>query len=91
MCVCVCVCVVYVCVCVCTVVLEKKGSFFCEILMERYIYLRNTQNQLKITIYLQYKSFFEFYLDYNGVCLKLLGSVFKRLGDFVSLCIKIGG
>ena len=56
-----------------TVVSEKKG--ICEIVMERYIYLRNTQKQLKITNYFRSKSFLEFYLVYNGVCLKLLGSL----------------
>ena len=56
-----------------TVVSEKKGTFICEIVMERYIYLRNTPKQLKITNYVRNKSFLEFYLIYNGVCLKLLG------------------
>ena len=32
-----------------TVVLENKVTFICELIPERYIYLRNTQNQLKIT------------------------------------------
>ena len=56
-----------------TVVSEKKGTFICELKVERYIYLRNTQKQLKITNYGRNKSFLEFYLVYNGVCLKLLG------------------
>ena len=43
--------------------------------MERYIYLRNTQKQLKITNYVRNKSFLEFYLVYNGVGLNLLGSL----------------
>ena len=43
--------------------------------MERYIYLRNPQKQLKITDYVRNKSFLEIYLVYNGVCLKLLGSL----------------
>ena len=51
-----------------------SSYFIFEIVMERYIYLRNTQNQLKITNYVRKKSFSEFYLVYNGVCLKLLGS-----------------
>ena len=58
-----------------TVVSEKKGTFIYEIAMERYIYLRNSQKQLKITKYVRKKSFLEFYLIYNGVCLKLLGSL----------------
>ena len=58
-----------------TVVSGKKGTFICEIEMERYIYLRNTQKQLKITNYVRNKSFLEFYLLYNGDCLKLLGSL----------------
>ena len=56
------------------VVSEKKGIFICEIMMERYIYLRNTQKELKVSNYGQNKSFV-FYLFYNGVCLKLLGSL----------------
>ena len=34
-----------------TVVSETKGTFIFEIVMERFIYLRNTQKQLKITNY----------------------------------------
>ena len=59
----------------CTVVSENKGTFICELIVERYIYLRNTQKQLKITNYGRKKNFLEFYLVYNGVCLKLLGSL----------------
>ena len=59
--------------------------------MERYIYLRNTQKQLKITNYVRNKSFLEFYLVYNCVCLKFLGPLLYSLGDFAPLCIKIGG
>ena len=51
-----------------TVVSEKKGTFICELILERYIYLRNTQKQLKITEYVRNKSFLEIYLVYNGVC-----------------------
>ena len=58
-----------------TIVSEKKGTFICELILERYIYLRNTQKQLKITNYGTIKSFLEFYLVYNGVCLKRLGSL----------------
>ena len=58
-----------------TVVSKKKGTFICELILERYIYLHNTQKQLKITNYVRNKSFLEFYLDYNSVCLKLLGSL----------------
>ena len=46
-----------------------------QIVMERYIYLRNTQKQLKITIYVRNKSLLEFYPVKNGVCSKLLGSL----------------
>ena len=59
-----------------TVVSEKKGTFICELIVERYISLRNTQKQMKITNYVRNKSFFKFYLVYNGVCLKLLESLF---------------
>ena len=61
--------------CKSTVVSEKKGTFICDIIVERYIYLRNTQKQLKITNYGRKKSFLEIYLVHNGVCLKLLGSI----------------
>ena len=58
-----------------TLVSEKKGTFICELILERYIYLSNTQKQLKITNYVRNKGFLEFYLVYNGVCSKLLGSL----------------
>ena len=58
-----------------TVVSEKKGTFICELILERYKYLRNTQKQLKITNYVRNKCFLEFYLVYNDVCLKFLGSL----------------
>ena len=51
----------------------RKKTFICELIVERYIYLRNTQKQLKITNYGRNKSFLDFYLVHNGVCLKLLG------------------
>ena len=38
----------------------KKGTFICELILERYIYMRNTKKQLKITNYVRNKSFFEF-------------------------------
>ena len=34
-----------------TVVSENKATFICELILERYIYLRKTQKQLKITKY----------------------------------------
>ena len=55
--------------------LRKEKPFICELILERYIYLRNTQKQQKITSYVRNKSFLEFYLVCNGVCLKLLGSI----------------
>ena len=58
-----------------TVVSEKNGTFICELVMERYIYVRKTLKQQKITSYGGNKSFLEFYLVYNGVCLKLLRSL----------------
>ena len=70
---------------------EKKGTFICELILERYIYLRNTRKQQKTTNYVRNKSFLEFYLLHNGVCLKLLGLILYKLQDFAPLCIKIGG
>ena len=59
---------------------EKKETFICELIVERYIYLRNTKKkQLKITNCGRKKSFLEFYLVYNGVCLKLLRSLLWKL------------
>ena len=58
-----------------TVVSEKKGTFNCYLILERHIYLRISQKQLKITNYVRNKKFLEFYLVYNGVCFKLLGSL----------------
>ena len=54
---------------------KRKEPFICELILERYIYLRNTQNQQKITNYVRSKNFLDFYLVYNGVCLKLLRSI----------------
>ena len=54
---------------------EKNGIFICELILERYKYLRNTQKRLKITINGRNKSFWEVYLVYNGFCLKLLESL----------------
>ena len=62
-----------------TVVSEKKGTFICELILERYIYLGNTQKQQKITNYVRNKSLLKLYLVYNGVCLKLLGSLLWKL------------
>ena len=39
-----------------------KRNFICELKVERYIYLRNTQKQMKITNYGRNKKFLEFYL-----------------------------
>ena len=54
---------------------KRKEPLICELILERYIYLRNTQKQQKITNYVRNKSFLQFYLVYSGVCLKLLGSI----------------
>ena len=53
----------------------KLFKYSSELLLERYIYSRNTQKQLKITNYVRNKSFLEFYSVYNGVWLKLLRSL----------------
>ena len=74
-----------------TVVWEKKGTFLCELIVERFIYLRNTQKQLKITNYGRNKSFLEFYLVYNGVFFETSRISIIEVRDFASLCIKIGG
>ena len=42
------------------VVSKKNGTFICELILESYKYLRNTQKRLKITIYGRIKSFLEF-------------------------------
>ena len=47
--------------------------------MEHYMYLRNTQKQLKIKSYGGIKNSLEVYLVNNAVCLKLLGSLFYKL------------
>ena len=52
-----------------------NGTFIRELILERYKYLRNTQNRLKIAIYGRNKNFLEFYLVFNGLCLKLLESL----------------
>ena len=58
---------------------EKKGTFICELIVERYIYLSNSQKQLKTTNYGRSKTFLEFYLVCNAVCLKFLGSLLYKL------------
>ena len=74
---------------VCTVVSEKKGTFICELIVERYIYLRNTQKQLKITNYGRNKSFLESSLQW---CLfETFRIIIIEVRDFASLCNKIGG
>ena len=70
---------------------RKEWNLYCELILECYIYLRNTRKQLKITNYGLNKSFLEFYLVDNGICMKLLESLLQKLGDFASLCIKMGG
>ena len=65
--------------CTNAVLSEKKGTFLLEIVMERYIYLHNTQKQLKITSYGRNNSLLEFHLVHNGVCLKLVGSLLEKL------------
>ena len=54
---------------------ERNGTFICELILERYKCLRNTQKQLKITNFVRNESFSEFYLVYDGVFLKFLGSI----------------
>ena len=61
--------------CLSTVESQKKRTFICKLILERYIYLRNTQKQKKITNYVRNKNFLEVYLVYKGVCLKVLGSL----------------
>ena len=56
-------------------VVRTDWTFICELIPERYIYLRNTRKQQKITNYVWNKSFLKFYLVYNDACLKLLGSL----------------
>ena len=50
-----------------TVVSENNATFLCELLLERCIYLRNTQKQQKITNYGPNKSLLELYVVYNSV------------------------
>ena len=67
-----------------------EATFICELILERYISLPNTQKQIKISSYGQ-KKYIEFYSIYNGVCLKLLGSLLQKLRDFARLFIKMKG
>ena len=70
-----------------TVMLGKNGTFICELIMGRYTCLHNTQKQLKITSYGRNKSFLEFYLVYNSVCLKWCSVINPkwRLHSFLTL------
>ena len=59
--------------------------------MERYIYLRNTQKQLKITNYVRNKSFFRILFSLQWCWFEPSGIIIIEVRDFASLCIKIGG
>ena len=67
---------------------EKNGTFICELILERYIYLLKTTENHKLW---PKQSFSEFYLIYDDVYLKLRGSLLYKLGEVASLCIKIRG
>ena len=69
-----------------TIVSVKKAFFICEIAMERYIYLFITQTQLKATNDVRNKSFLEFNVVYDGVCLKFLGSLLQML-KILHICV----
>ena len=70
---------------------EKKATVFCELLLERYIYLRITQKRQKGTKCVRCKVFLEVCVVDIGVYLKPLGSILSKLGVFLPLCIEIGG
>ena len=68
---------------------EKKGTFICEIVMERYIDLRNTQKRPKITDCWNEK--FLRILSSLQWCLFETSRIINiEIRDFASLCIKIG-
>ena len=69
-----------------TVVSEKKGTFICEIVMERYIYLRNSQKQLKITNYVRNKSF-RILSSLQWCLFETSRIIIIEVTDFESLCI----
>ena len=71
-----------------TVVSEKKGTPICELILERYIYLSNTQKQLKIANYFRNKSSLEFYLV-QWCLFETSRIIIIEVRDFASLCIKI--
>ena len=67
-----------------TVVPEKNGTFICLYILEQYMFLCNTQKQLKITNYSRNKSFFKFHLVYNGVCFWYFYDIYySSFWDFV--------
>ena len=71
---------------------EKNGTFICELILERYVYMLKTQNQLKITSYGPYNSFIEFYPAYNGVCwIDTSGIMNIEVRRFLSICTAMGG
>ena len=69
---------------------EKKGAFICELIVERYIYLRNTQKQLKITNYGRNKSF-RILSSLHWCLFETSTIIIIEVRDFASLCIKMGG
>ena len=46
---------------------DENGTFICELVLERYNYLRNTQKRLNITKYGPNKKFLRVFLVYNGL------------------------
>ena len=52
--------------------------------------MRKTQEQQKITSYGQNKSLLDFYQVHNGAHLKPIRYLLWKLGNSISICIKIG-
>ena len=70
---------------------KKKGTFIRELILERYIYLRNTQKQLKITNYVRKKKFLKNLSSLQWCLFEISRIIIIEVRDFASLCIKIGG
>ena len=54
-----------------------KETFVCEIITERYIYLRDSHKQIKTTRYGSNRSYLEFYVIHNGFFEKFVDHYFR--------------
>ena len=69
---------------------EKKETFICELKLERYKYLRNTQKQLKSKIMFETK-FLRILSSLQWCFFETSRIIIIEVRNFAPQCIKIGG